>query len=82
MRAAGQMRGGGWGNAWPTAVAEGRLPGPIPILGQRSAGSQSFVGQNFGLVAQVAAAWPRHRLRCRHLAGLRPSAGLVCRAID
>jgi hypothetical protein len=34
------LRGGGWGNAWPTEVAEGWLPGPTIIVGQRFGRSQ------------------------------------------
>jgi hypothetical protein len=34
------LRGGGWGNAWPTEVAEGWLPGPTIIIGQRFGRSQ------------------------------------------
>src|ERR1700751_2446725 len=28
------LRDGGWGNAWPTEVAEGWLPGPTIIVGR------------------------------------------------
>src|SRR5438045_3638075 len=41
----GAMRGGGWGNAWPTEVAEGWLPGPAFIFGQRLPRSQPHVAQ-------------------------------------
>jgi hypothetical protein len=34
------LRGGGWGNAWPSEVAEGWLPGPTIIVGQRFGRSQ------------------------------------------
>jgi hypothetical protein len=43
-------RGGGWGNAWPTEVAEGWLPEPAIIFAQYAMRSQSSGAQNFGLV--------------------------------
>jgi hypothetical protein len=43
-------RSGGWGNAWPTEVAEGWLPGPTIIFAQFAMRSQPSGTQKFGLV--------------------------------
>ena len=48
MLARRELRGEGWGNAWPTEVAKGRLPWPALIFRHASAGSQSHVAQKFG----------------------------------
>src|SRR5215831_13768118 len=50
------LRGGGWGNAWPTEVAEGWLPGPTIIVGQRFGRSQLALQVRLaGLLERLAA---------------------------
>src|ERR1700720_3032768 len=63
-------RGGGWGNAWPTEVAEGWLPGPVSYLRATAMQSQSNVEQNLGLVQSRRANCHAAAARC-----LEPSLG-------
>src|SRR5262249_2985205 len=77
------LRGGGWGNAWPTEVAEGWLPGPTIIVGQRFGRSQLALRSTKGRAdGSSPSTWSRSNWKMTSASPLRVSLAFWIRLIQ